>query len=263
MIAIISLLLIITVSILVTRIASIALTHTGLSRESARFQARSAFTGAGFTTSESERVVSHPVRRRIVMLLMLLGNAGIVTAMSSLILTFVQDDEAVSLGPKIIFLISGVTGLWILANSQWVDRKLSRLIEWALTRYAALDIKDYASLLHLEGDYRLVEFQVQAHDWLSHKTLAESRLRDEGIVALGIQRKDGTFFGAPKGHRRILPNDTLLLYGRIGMLQNLDNRKQDRDGDSEHQKAVASHKEVSQKEDRADKEENTNFSLPT
>lgn len=90
MIAIIFLLPIITVSVLVTRLASIALTHTGLSHESARFQARSAFTRLGFTTSESERVVSHPVRRRVVMLLMLLGNAGIVTAMSSLILAFVQ-----------------------------------------------------------------------------------------------------------------------------------------------------------------------------
>jgi len=35
-------------------------TATGLSRESARFQARSALTGGGFTTTESEAVVRHP-----------------------------------------------------------------------------------------------------------------------------------------------------------------------------------------------------------
>lgn len=54
MLGITSLLVVVTRSILVTRIATLALTHTGLSREAASFQARSAFTGVGFTTSEAE-----------------------------------------------------------------------------------------------------------------------------------------------------------------------------------------------------------------
>jgi Trk-type K+ transport system membrane component len=91
MISIVTLLIVLTLSILITRIATVALTHTGLSRESAKFQARSAFTGVGFTTSESEKVVSHPVRRRILLTLMLLGNAGIVTAVSSLIVSSCTD----------------------------------------------------------------------------------------------------------------------------------------------------------------------------
>ena len=90
MLAIVTLLLVVAFSILVTRTAAVALTHTGLSQEAARFQARSAFTGVGYTTSESETVVNHPVRRRIVMLLMWVGNAGIVTAISTLILSFVN-----------------------------------------------------------------------------------------------------------------------------------------------------------------------------
>lgn len=48
------------VAIPITRIATIALTHTGLSRQTARFQARSAFTVVGYTTSESEKLVNHP-----------------------------------------------------------------------------------------------------------------------------------------------------------------------------------------------------------
>ena len=68
MIAIFSLLLVLVLSLLITRIATIALTYTGLSRQSAKFQARSAFTGVGFTTSESEKVVNHPVRRRVLLI---------------------------------------------------------------------------------------------------------------------------------------------------------------------------------------------------
>lgn len=78
MLPIISLLIVISLSILLTRIATVALTLTGLSREAARFQARSALTGTGFTTAEAEKAVGHPVRRRIILFLMLLGNAGIV-----------------------------------------------------------------------------------------------------------------------------------------------------------------------------------------
>lgn len=60
---------------------------TGLAAESARFQARSALTGVGFTTSEAESVVNHPVRRRVVMLL---GSAGVITAIATLMLSFVN-----------------------------------------------------------------------------------------------------------------------------------------------------------------------------
>src|SRR5919108_324765 len=94
MYAIGSLLVVIAIGLLVTRIATVMLIATGLSRETARFQARSAFTGSGFTTSEAEAVVSHPVRRRIVATLMLLGNAGIVTVVGSLVLGFAGGDSS-------------------------------------------------------------------------------------------------------------------------------------------------------------------------
>jgi len=93
MLAIFTLLLVVTLSLLVNRVASVALTFTGMSRDSARFQARSAFTGAGFTTLESEDIVNHPVRRRIIMLLMLLGNAGFVTIIATLLGSFVGVQE--------------------------------------------------------------------------------------------------------------------------------------------------------------------------
>ena len=87
MAAILTLIVVLLTSLIIVRVATVALTLTGLSRDLARFQARSAFSGAGFTTGESEQVVSHPVRRRIIMLLMLLGNAGIVTVISTLVIS--------------------------------------------------------------------------------------------------------------------------------------------------------------------------------
>jgi hypothetical protein len=87
-VGIIAFLTVLCLSLIVTRIATIALTYTGLSRQAAAFQARSAFTGTGFTTSEAEKVVDHPVRRRIIMTLMVARSAGLVTILISLILSF-------------------------------------------------------------------------------------------------------------------------------------------------------------------------------
>ena len=87
MIAIFSLFIVALLSLLVTRIAAMALMFTGLSHESARFQARSAFSGVGFTTTESELIMNHPVRRKIIMILMMLGNIGIATVVATVMVS--------------------------------------------------------------------------------------------------------------------------------------------------------------------------------
>lgn len=86
---IITLLVVLSVSLLVTRVATVALTFTGLSREHAKFQARSAWTGCGYTTSEAEDIVNHPVRRRIIMMLMFAGNAGVVATLGAMLASMV------------------------------------------------------------------------------------------------------------------------------------------------------------------------------
>ncbi len=252
MIAIISLLIVVFLSILITRIATIALTHTGLTRESAKFQARSAFSGAGFTTEESEMVVSHPVRRKIVMVLILIGNAGIVAAISSLILTFFRQGDESTIAVRIVFLVAGIIVLWILASSRWVDQKLSNLVERLLKQYTKLDVKDYASLLHLTGDYRLAELQIRKYDWIDGKKLSNSRLRDEGINLLGIKKPDGSFVGNPTARTRLQHKDCLVLYGRIEAIEQLDLRKKGIKGDVEHQRAVQEQKQVLSKEKEGD-----------
>jgi hypothetical protein len=258
MIAVISLLVIVTLSIVVTKVATVALAQTGLSREAARFQARSAFTGVGFTTSESERIVRHPVRRRITMFLMLLGNAGLITAVSSLILGFVQPGGATNLALRLGILFAGLVLLWAVATSPWVDRWLHTVIDRALRRRTRLEVRDYANLIHLAQDYRLVELLVGAGDWLEGRTLGELKLRDEGIVVLGIERADGTYLGVPKGDIRIVADDTLILYGREQALDDLDERRADGLGEARHEEAVEQQRDVAhteRKDARADPDE--------
>ena len=234
MIPIITLLIVLFISILLTRIATVALTHTGLSRESAKFQARSAFTGVGFTTSESEKVFNHPTRRKILLLLMLLGNAGVVTALSALIVSLMNLEHSKSLFWQLMLLVSGLLLLWSLANSKWVDRRLSAVISRALDTYTRISVQDYAGLLHLAGDYQITELTVMPGDWIAGKTLAEARLRTEGIMVLGITRENGNYIGAPDGNTPIKKNDRMVIYGRTAAIRDLDQRSKGITGDRDH-----------------------------
>jgi K+/H+ antiporter YhaU regulatory subunit KhtT len=252
MVSIVTLLIVLTLSILLTRIATVALTHTGLSREAAKFQARSAFTGVGFTTSESEKVVSHPVRRRILLMLMLLGNAGIVTAVSSLIVSFVNIKSSEFLVWQVALLVTGLILLWTLASSKWVDRHLSNLISSLLKNHTRLVVHDFSKLLHLAGEYQISELQVRKQDWLADKKIADLGLRQEGILVIGIHRPDGNYIGAPDGSTRIRRHDVLLLYGRAKMIEQLDQRQAGSGGDWDHQEAEIEQQRVKRQEKQRD-----------
>jgi hypothetical protein len=213
MIAIISLIVVLTISLIVVRIGSAALRLTGLSEESARFQALSAFTGAGFTTSESEQVVRHPVRRRIIGILLRFGSAGIISAIATLILSFTGIGNQREGLARLSLLLAGLLALLLIARSRWVDSITSRVISWALRRWTALAAHDYEELLRLSSGYSIREVHVDSGHYLADKALAELGLQQEGIAVIGIARSDGSFVGSPKGKTKIHEGDVLILYG--------------------------------------------------
>lgn len=255
MFAVASLLIVLALSLLIVRIATVALTMTGLSKQAAQFQARSAYTGTGFTTAESEKVVNHPVRRRIIMLLMLIRNGGIVTIVGTLILSFVGIEEQWRGLERFLLLLIGLAVLWLVATSRWLTSRMEGVIGWSLRRFTRLDTRDYGALLHLTGDYRVVELTVEPQDWLAAKPLRELRLNDEGVLVLGIQRPDGSFTGAPDGDTAAHPGDTLILYGRAARIDELDERRNDHRGHFAHMDAVA--------EARADRQRDEQPTQPT
>jgi len=239
MTALISLFIAIILSILVTRIATVAFRLTGLSREVAQFQALSAFTGVGFTTTESEHIINHPARRRIVTIVIRLGNVGLVTVISSLVLTFVNVPSSQDQTMRFIWLSAGLLFLFFLSRSDWIDTHLSRLIQTILRRYTDLDVQDYASLLGIRGGYRLAEFEIKPDSWLADKTLAEADVAAEGILILGIKRPDGNYVGAPQGQTSINQQDRLVVYGHEDAIAQISHRLHGRSGDRAHQMAMS------------------------
>jgi hypothetical protein len=250
--AIVSLLIVLMMSLLVTRVAAMALMLTGMSREAARFQARSAFTGTGFTTYEAEDVLTHPVRRQIVMLLMLLGNLGVGAVVATLILSVTQAAASELWWLRLISFVGGLMLLILAANNRHIERHLNRVISWGLCRWGKLQVRDYVAILQLQGGYAVSELLVEPNDWLAEKTLIELKLPQEGVLVLGINRAEGAFLGTPTGETDIHVGDTLILYGPVERIEELDQRRRGKKGDAAHQEAIEEHEEDLEEQEKID-----------
>lgn len=253
MTGVLTLLVILSITLLVNRIASTALTMTGMSREMARFQARSAFSTVGFTTSEAESVVNHPVRRRIISLLMLSGNVGFVSMIAVGVGSFTGnvDKGWLVFAGKVAWLIGGMVLLWLIAASKWVDDQLFRLIRWMLITFSSMDIQDYTSLLQLSEGYSVTKVNLGEECWLIGLTLGEARLSDMGVNVLGIRRADKNFVGTPIGVTYFRKHDGLIIYGNRAAILELDQSLKEEHDFAEHKQRL----EERRKEEGASKGE--------
>ncbi len=236
--AIVSLLIVVAIQMLITRLAALALSLTGMARESAMFQARSALSGVGFTTHEAETVVNHPVRRRIIMMLMLTGSISLPAVIAALGLSLFTTLQAERWWWPLLLLIFGLLALVTFGNNRRVERHLNRWLSKALAKWTNLDVRDYVSLLQLQNGFAVTEMLVDPGDWLDGKSLQDAALSHEGILVLGIQKTNGAFIGAPRAADEIHVGDTLVLYGQIDRLKELDQRGA-LHGDAAHREASA------------------------
>ena len=244
MITVYTLLVTLFFTLLVQRIGATALTMTGLSEESAKFQSRSAFCGVGFTTKEAEMITGHPVRRRIVYTLMLVGNIGLATVTATLIASLIQANSEPDIKVQIFrfaTLTLGLGTLWIIATNRWVEKQHNRIVSWALKTFTKLDVSDVVSIMNLQAGFSVVEISVDPDEWMNNKSLRDLKLTKEGILVLGIRRNDGTFLGAPRADARIVSGDILVMYGPTERIEELDHRKADRSGEEAHLAAIHQH----------------------
>jgi len=208
----VSLLLVaISLSFLIVRIGAVAFELTGLPWDQAKFQALSAFSNSGFTTRESEAIVRHPVRRRIASWLIVLGNAGLITAMGSFASSLVVTDPlkgALNLGVS----MAGVMALiWIGRTPRLTQRVREAARRW-LVKHGHWDAMTEAELLRLDQGYALTHVKLTARSPAAHRRLAELKLKQNSVMLLAIER-DHQFMPIPDGNVALLPGDELIVYG--------------------------------------------------
>jgi len=217
-------LLAILISFLFVRASGIALMMTGLEKRKARFQALSAFSGTGFTTKEAESVINHPRRRKIITLLMITGNAGvvtvIVTATSSL-----ATSRGYQLPINILVLIIGVFLIYKIATYRKFTRKWENFIEKKLIKSPAFEEVSTEDLLHFLEGYGLVKKIISTKSSLMGNSLAEGHLREKGVMVLGIERGK-SWIPIPKANEIIQDGDNIIVYGPLNVLRDLLNEEE-------------------------------------
>lgn len=212
--ALIALLIVAVASLLVVRVGALALEMTGLGRDAAHFQAVSAFFGVGFTTRESEMVVNHPVRRRIVRDLIVVGNVGLTGALAAVVVTFFRVANAEEGFVRAGELAIGLALLWLVTRSRLVVRLIDATIRRALAQSGAARAMDFAQLLRVHAGFVVAEITLEPGSAIAGRTLGELELRSKhGIVVLGVERTGGEFLGAPDGRTALREGDTITVYG--------------------------------------------------
>lgn len=212
-------LVIIAASFLVVKAATIALMMTGIDEKRARFQALSAFTGTGFTTREAELVITHSQRRRIIMILMILGNAGLVTIIATLLGSFVKT-KVYNLPIHVLLLGGGIYLIYRLATHKKLIRRWDKWIEDRLARTKVVEDKPVDALLQLTEGYGVAEARVGDESALMGKTLQELSLSAKEVLVLSIGRY-GRWIPIPKAQEVIQKEDSLILYGKLDNIKQL------------------------------------------
>jgi len=192
---------------------------TGLEKNKARFQALSAFSGTGFTTKEAEFVMKHPVRRKIVTWLMIMGNAGIVTVIVTST-SSLATSRGFQLPINVLILVVGVFLIYKITTYRKFTRIWENFIEKKLVKSPTFEEAATEDLLHFLEGYGLVKKIISENSPLIGSSLSECKLNERGLLVLGIERGKH-WIPIPKSNEKMQEGDNIVVYGPLDVLKNL------------------------------------------
>ena len=204
------LLIAILVSFIIVRIGGFALELTGIEPEVARFQALSAFSGTGFTTREAERVVGHRTRRRIVTILIILGNAGTVTVIATLVASFTQVSGYMWFFIHLAIIIGGIFGLYQLIIRSNVGQRILDWLQRPIMNRILTGAPAVEEIFHVEKDWAISLVTIKGSSKSIDQSVADVTTEGD-IEILGIDRAD-TYLARPSREEKIIKGDRLLVY---------------------------------------------------
>ena len=194
---------------------------TGLPDEKARFQVTSLLTGCGFTTRESELLLSNASRRRLARLTMLFGYVFNLTIVSAFINVFFSLKISELAADLISSLIPLLAILFIVACMRvprvraWGDRIIEKLAGFIIHR----DTANTILLMDYIGEESIAQVTLnEVPEELAGKTLAESGLKTEqGILVMLVEASGRK--AEPAGASTVFqPGDKLTVFGDYGAI---------------------------------------------
>jgi hypothetical protein len=213
MYAVATFLVVAVLSMAFTQLAAGALIATGLPPAVASFQARSAFSGAGFTTTEAENVVNHPARRRIIGWTMFVGNLGTPTLVVTVLVGFLAPGPG-NTTERTMVVISGLVLAIMLIGNRPAQRALARIGQHqARTRLLPKLNHDVAELCTVGDDYVIGSVRVVGELGPTVRSLRGIDGALPMVNVLGVKKGD-EYHGTPPVDVELDVGDELIVYGR-------------------------------------------------
>ena len=218
---------VITVYMLTTEIFSVAFKLTGLATNKIKFQVASLFTGAGFTTTESELITNDDKRRKIAVACMYTGHIFSVAIMGLIINVFFSLGLFISsekVQPTfhewyfiIFYVAAGLFLLMVIQKIPPVNRKFQKFLESIAINSSKYTRKNnIVTVLDMYGKRAIAEVVLnKLPEYAVETPLYEMGLTKKyAINILSIKR--GKRMLEVSKDTMFLKGDTLILFGLIG-----------------------------------------------
>ncbi|MBR0130773.1 MAG: TrkA C-terminal domain-containing protein [Firmicutes bacterium] len=214
---------------IISELFTILFRFTGLPSERARFQVISLLTGTGFTTRESEMVLSSKSRRRLARVTMLFGYVFYITIVSAFINVFLSmklnQVRNYFLGGLIPFgtLVLIVLLIRVPAVRSWADALLERLAGRLVNRRAAntVMLMDYIGKDSIAA-VRLYKVPEELRDV---KLMDSGLKQDHGILVMIVERP-GQKAEAASADTVFQDNDKITVFGNYKKICQIFNAKE-------------------------------------
>jgi len=212
------------VMVIIVRIGAMALKLTGMEWDNAWFQALSAFTTTGFTTARAEQVIKNSRRRNVIAWLMILGNAGFITVVITLLKTTdIKFD--INFLYQALYLIGIIFLLYILflilsrrVDVQKIIGKLDKLIEKYLLNTGTAQKEKWEEIFHTKEGYGFARVEIQPENPYCGQALTTTGLSSHQIIVVTIER-ESEFIPTPGGDETIESGDRLVCYGKLNSIK--------------------------------------------
>ena len=173
--------------IIISEVFTLLFRLIGLPEEKARFQVVSLLTGAGFTTRESEMIISTRRRRRLARVTMLFGYVFNISVVSAFINVFMSL-KITQVGQYVFGLLIpvGMVAVLVIILRIPAVRKLGNsLIMKVVGNFAHTDTVNTVMIIDHIGRGTIAQVQIRAvPEALKGKRLFESRVKEEHNILI-------------------------------------------------------------------------------
>ena len=166
----------------------------GLPEEKARFQVISLLTGAGFTTRESEMILSSRSRRRLARNTMLFGYVFNITFVSAVVNVFLSL-KLRSVGSSIFGMLiplGAIGTVFAVMKTPHIRKRLDQKIEQLANHFGGVKSKNSVIRIDQIGSMTIARVSLNCvPEELRNQTLASMKLKpDRNILVLTVERAD-------------------------------------------------------------------------